>query len=104
MCGLLQLIVLVGLEFTNIILRLSDTTLAAVAMNFIDVLIISDFGEYYFAAAGDEHLCKLISTGNIVLDPAAPLTLKALLEIEITTSEEARLMNDKHRLSSVPLA
>ena len=104
MCGLFQLIVLVGLEFCNIVLRLSDTTLVLVAMNFIDVLIISDFGEYYFGAAGDEQLSKLISTGNIVLDPAAPLTLKALLEIEITTSEEARLMNDKHRLSSVPLA
>ena len=54
MCGLFQLIVLVGLEFCNIVLRLSDTTLVLVAMNFIDVLIISDFGEYYFGAAGDE--------------------------------------------------
>ena len=54
-------------------------------------------------AEQDEQLSKLISAGNIVLDPAAPLTLKALLEIEITTSEEARLMNDKHMLSSIPL-
>ena len=55
-------------------------------MNFVDLIIISDFGEYYFSAASSEHLCKIISAGSLVLDPAAPLTLKALLEIETTTS------------------
>ena len=72
-------------------------------MNFVDLIIISDFSEYYFAIVSGEELSKLISAGSIVLNEAAPLTLKALLEIETTTSWDARLMNDTHKLQPVPL-
>ena len=100
--GLSQLVVVVGIEFVNIIMRLWDLTFIEVAMNFVDLILISDFGEYYFTIVSGDRLSKLIIAGSITLDTGAPLTLKALLEIETTTSVAARGVNDKNRLKQSP--
>ena len=103
MIGLSQLIVLVGIEFVNLVLRLADETLVQVAMNFVDLIIISEFGEYYWAIVSGERLAKLISAGSISLSGSGtPLTLKALLEIETTTSKAARGIKDQNRLKAAP--
>lgn len=70
-------------------------------MNFVDLILISDFGEYYFTIVSSEKLSKLISDGKIMLN-GKQLTLKSLLEIETTTSEDAAVNNDLNKLKEVP--
>ena len=79
-------------------MRLADQSAVAAAMNFIDILVISDFGDFYFAVTSDEKLSILLSKGSLDLGKGAPLTLKALMEIETTTSQEARRSSEANRL------
>ena len=66
-------------------------------MNFIGLVIISDFDDYFFVTVKDERLSKLISDGEIdLLDKK--LTLEALTMIETTTSEQARFKIEGNRL------
>ena len=101
MVGFSQLIVLVGIELVNMTMMLADHTLIQVVMNFIYLFIVSEFGEFYFSIVSNEKLSKLVSVGQIMLDGRA-LTLKALLEIETTTSDEARVVNEANELGKVP--
>ena len=55
-------------------------------MNFIGLVIISDFDDYFFVTVKDERLSKLISEGEINL-LNKKLTLEDLTMIETTTSE-----------------
>ena len=103
MVGLTQLVVVVGISFVNLIIRLSDETLIQVAMNFVDLILISEFGEMYYTMISGDRLTKLIG-GSLTLDQGAPITLAALLEIETTTSLHARGVNDKNKLKKSPFS
>ena len=70
-------------------------------MNFIDVLVISDFGDFYFNITGEDNLSQLVSKGQIDLGKGAPLTMKSLLEIETTTSATARHAHEANELKPI---
>ena len=66
-------------------------------MNFLALVIISDFDDYFFVTIKDERLSMLISDGEIdFLDKK--LTLEDLTVIETTTSEQARFKTEGNRL------
>ena len=54
-------------------------------MNFLALVIISDFDDYFFVTIKDYRLSKLISDGEIDL-LGKKLTLEDLTKIETTTS------------------
>ena len=62
--GFCQMVVLVSVELVNLAVILTNTTVMDTIMNFLALVIISDFDDYYFQTIKDEPLSKLISDGN----------------------------------------
>jgi len=62
--GFSQMSVLVSVEIVNVAVVLTNTTVMDTIMNFLALVIISDFDDYYFQTVKDEPLSKLISDGN----------------------------------------
>ena len=55
------MIVLLSVEIVNVTVVLTNTTVKDTIQNFLALVIISDFDDYYFQTIKEEPLCKLIS-------------------------------------------
>ena len=96
--GLHQLFVLVFVEFVNLAVLLTNDTIMDIIMNFLALVIISDFDDYFFITVKDERMSLLISDGEIdFLDKK--LTLEDLTIIETTTSQQARFEVEGNKLA-----
>jgi len=55
------MIVLLSVEIVNVTVILNNGTVKDTIQNFLSLVIISNFDDYYFLTVKDEPLCKLIS-------------------------------------------
>ena len=55
------MIVLLSVEIVNVTVILNNDTVKDTIQNFLSLVIISNFDDYYFLTVKDEPLCKLIS-------------------------------------------
>ena len=65
MVGLCQMIALVSVELVNVAVLLTNPTVMDTIMNFLALVIISDFDDYFFMTIKSEPIAKLISDGEI---------------------------------------
>lgn len=56
--------VLVAVELVNMAVLLTNATIMDTIMNFLALVIISDFDDYFFYTVQNEPLSKLISEPN----------------------------------------
>ena len=61
--GFFQLSVVLTLEIVNLIFMLTNATIAEIIMNFIALLIIADFDDYFFMTVTKTSIGILIKEG-----------------------------------------
>lgn len=97
--GFFQMLVLMSVEFVNMAVLLSIHDIIEIIMNFLALVIITNFDEFFFATDHHEKLFKLLADGKIELN-GKELTLDDLTKIETTSSEHARFHNKGNILNT----
>ena len=88
--GLLQATVVLSVEMVNIAVLNTNHTIMDVLMNFLALVIIADFDDYFFMTVKNDKMAKLISDGELELEEGKDkVVLEDLLKFEITTSGRA---------------
>ena len=80
--------VVLSLEAVNISFMLTNATISDIIKDFIALLIISDFDDYFFMTVSHTPFGTLVKDGELVT-PSGKLILEDILKIETTTSTRA---------------
>ena len=79
--GFAQMSVIFLVEAVNLAILLTNNTILDVIMNFLALVIISEFDDYFFLAVRTEPLCKLISDGEMSRPGYEEIKLEEVLKI-----------------------
>lgn len=90
-CGFLQASIILIVELVNFLCIMSSTQVLDVVMNFLALVVISDFDDFFYGALGNKEECKAF-----LFDPC----YSDLLTIERTSSRRARLPLADHVLTA----
>ena len=63
--GLCQALVVLSVETVNIAVLNTNHTIMDVLMNFLALVIIADFDDYFFMTVKTDQMAKLISEGKL---------------------------------------
>ena len=77
--------VVLSLEAVNISFMLTNATISDIIKDFIALLIISDFDDYFFMTVSHTPAGTLVKYGELVT-PSGRLSLEDILKIETTTT------------------
>ena len=86
--GLQQMLVVLSLEAVNISFMLTNATISDIIKDFIALLIISDFDDYFFMTVAHTQFGTLVKHGELATS-SGDLSLKDILKTETTTSTRA---------------
>jgi hypothetical protein len=86
LAGLLQATIIIFIEFVNFLAILTSFTVLDVVMNFLALVVISEFDDFFYCSLRDEPLKELL------IDPC----FSELLMIERTSSRRANLDSVEH--------
>jgi hypothetical protein len=86
LAGLLQATIIIFIEFVNFLAILTSFTVLDVVMNFLALVVISEFDDFFYCSLRDEPLKELL------IDPC----FCELLMIERTSSRRANLDSVEH--------
>ena len=80
--------VVLSLEVVNISFMLTNATISDIIKDFIALLIISEFDDYFFLTVSHTPVGTLIKDGELVT-PSGTLSLSDILKIETTSSKRS---------------
>lgn len=86
--GLSQMLIVISLEVVNMAFMMTSDTITDIIKDFLALLIISDFDDYFFTTVDKTPMGKLISQGQLEVS-GMTLSLDELTKIETTTSNKA---------------
>ena len=90
----MQFFSLMMVELVNMAVMLTNGTVMDIIMNFLALVVISDFDDFFFYAVSNEPLSKLVIDGELqVFKAEDPRKLDDITKIETTTSDTARFNN-----------
>lgn len=89
MSGLLQATIIIFIELVNFIAILTSFTVLDVTLNFLALVVISEFDDFFYCSLRDEPLKELL------VDPC----FGELLMIERTSSRRANFDSVEHKLT-----
>ena len=89
--------ILVIVEFVNLVVLLTNNTVIDVIMNFLALVIITEFDDLFFKSSENEKLSKLLNDGQVEIDGKVVI-LEEITQIETTTSHLARYKNQGNKL------
>ena len=98
MVGFCQMMVLYLVETVNVALLLTNNTILEIIMNFLAIVIISEFDDYFFMSLRREPLKDLISNGEMETEDGDKIELSNILTIQTTSSGNARHKQIGNRL------
>ena len=81
--------VVLSLEAVNISFMLTNATISDIIKDFIALLIISDFDDYFYMTVSHTPFGILVKCGELNSKRSGNLSLKDILMIETTTSTRA---------------
>lgn len=93
LAGLLQASIIILIEFVNFLAILTSFTVLDVVMNFLALVVISEFDDFFYCSLRDEPLKELL------IDPC----FCNLLVIERTSSRRATVELVEHELTKAQL-
>jgi hypothetical protein len=93
LAGLLQASIIILIEFVNFLAILTSFTVLDVVMNFLALVVISEFDDFFYCSLRDEPLKELL------IDPC----FCNLLVIERTSSRRATIELVEHELTKAQL-
>ena len=70
MIGLCQTIVLMICEFVNLVILCTNQSILEIIMNFLAIIVITEFDDVFFYMVQDEKLAGLISDKEMTYTPA----------------------------------
>ena len=95
--GFMQAMVVISNELINLAVLNTNNTIMDILMNFLALVIISDFDDYFFVTVSSDPMAMLIKDGELEIDDMkdeenkkGKILLEKLLKIEVTTSERAK--------------
>ena len=107
--GFFQAFVLVTCEAVNLIILTTNDSMLDIIMNFLAIVVITEFDDSFFFIVKGEKLAELLSAGEMVHKPKGSEEEKTILaenifKIEVTTSDSARMKLSVNRLRQTPRA
>ena len=93
LAGLLQASIIILIEFVNFLAILTSFTVLDVVMNFLALVVISEFDDFFYCSLRDEPLKELL------IEPC----FCNLLVIERTSSRRATIELVEHELTKAQL-
>jgi hypothetical protein len=88
--GFFQMGAVVSVELVNLAVLITNETLKSTIMNFLALVIISEFDDYLFVTVKRDPLSRLIVKGEIEWFSGQIRTLEEITLIETTSSGDAR--------------
>lgn len=96
--GFAQMFALVSVELVNVVVLLTNPTVMDTIMNFLALVIISDFDDYFFGTIKGDPIANMVSDGSVCFYKAEEdgeekeieRSLDDITKIEVTTSQYAR--------------
>ena len=85
--GFTQMFIVLSLEFVNLSFLLTNYTISDIIKDFLALLIISEFDDYFFLTVDKTMLGKMIKDGEMEAKEGSKLSIKELLKIETSTSD-----------------
>ena len=92
-----QLMVVIVVEIVNLAILCTNHTIMDIIMNFLALVIIADFDDYFFFTVDKEMMAEIIKDDTIEL-LYGPRELSKLVLFDRTTSEAARFKLDQNRI------
>ena len=87
--GFAQMFVTMWVEVVNLAVLLTNNTCLDIIMNFLALVIISEFDDYFFNSLRREPIQDLIAQGEMEIQGSV-IKLQNILRIQTTTSARAR--------------
>ena len=81
--------VVLSLELVNITFMLTNHTISDIIKDFLALVIISDFDDYFYSTVTFSTYAKLISEGEVEVRAGGVIKFDELAKIETTTSRHA---------------
>ena len=78
--GWMQLIIVFSVEFVNLAILNTNNTIMDILMNFLALVIISDFDDYFFMTTSNEPISKIISGGTYTCHDGTKLIVEDILK------------------------
>ena len=98
--GFAQAMVVISNEIVNLAVLNTNNTIMDILMNFLALVIISDFDDYFFVTVLSDPMAQLVKEGELEIDHRTgddKIDLKELLQIEVTTSDRAKYRIEGNR-------
>ena len=95
--------VVISNEIVNLAVLNTNNTIMDILMNFLALVIISDFDDYFFVTVSSDPMAMLIKDGELEIDEKKgdnKITLDELVKIEVTTSDRAKYRIEGNRTDS----
>ena len=86
--GFAQMFVTMWVEIVNLAVLLTNNTCLDIIMNFLALVIISEFDDYFFNSLRREPIQDLIAQGEMEIQGSV-IKLRNILRIQTTTSSRA---------------
>lgn len=96
--GACQTIVVITVEVVNLAILNTNQTIMDIIMNFLALVIIADFDDYFFLTVANEPLSKFIADGTFETHTGKEVQLDDVLKVQVTSSDAARFRLDDNRL------
>ena len=85
----MQMTVVLCLEIVNITFMLTNHTISDIIKDFLALVIISDFDDYFYSTVTFTPIAKLITDGEIEVRAGGVIKFDEFAKIETTTSRNA---------------
>ena len=85
--------VVISNEIVNLAVLNTNNTIMDILMNFLALVIISDFDDYFFVTVLSDPMAMLVKDKELEMDHRTgddKIKLEELLQIEVTTSDRAK--------------
>ena len=91
--GLMQTSVVITVEVVNFIALITNTTVLDIVMNFLALVVIADFDDFFYSAS------KMVAYQEVITEPM----YDDFLIVQTTSSSNASLMLEENRFRCQPV-
>ena len=93
--------VVVTTEAVNLVVLVTNDSVIEIIMNFLALVVISEFDNFFFVTAKNTFVAKAITEGTFLRkagENEETVRLAEVVKIQVTTSERAQFMLRKNKL------
>ena len=88
--GMMQMGIVFTVETVNLVVLVTNNTIMDIIMNFLALVIISEFDDYFINTVSDKVMSLFLESGEMEIADGKTASLDKVVKIRVTTSEYAR--------------